>query len=128
MKLTINSNRKIYASKGTVDDMIRAFNSKIKDLEVDSATDIEDDFDSDDTIYGAASSSESFDFVTIDDVLQFLSDRDYDIASDEAISEANAAADYINKTRREGISYSIDDWFHDTELNYPEELEDIPMI
>lgn len=141
MKITCK--RGIKASKGSIDQMIDAFQNRIlqlQDDEVNSSTDIDAcDYQDDmpveecDNIPVEECDSvpveSSLDINNVEtDVLQKLQEAGYDISSPQARAEAKAAADYIIQMNDKGEIYSVDDWYDDTCDNYPEDLEDIPMI
>ena len=52
----------------------------------------------------------------------------YDTNSIEVKNSIDAAAEYILITRQDGdINYSVDEWWKDTEANYPEYFEGLPV-
>lgn len=63
-----------------------------------------------------------------DEVLEILCDNGYDVDSEDVQNYAWAAADYICMTRDYGEEYSVEQWFEDTSDNYPEDLEELPMM
>lgn len=63
-----------------------------------------------------------------DEVLDILYDNGYDVDSEDVQNYAWAAADYICMTRDYGEDYSIEQWWEDTSDNYPEDLEELPML
>lgn len=63
-----------------------------------------------------------------DEVLEILYDNGYDIDSEDVQNYAWDAADYICMTRDYGEEYSVDQWWEDTSDNYPEDLEELPML
>lgn len=58
------------------------------------------------------------------EVRKVLNQYGYDTSVEGADNFISAAAEYIDMSRdyQEG-NYSVEEWLHDTELNYPEELE-----
>lgn len=63
-----------------------------------------------------------------DEVLEILYDNGYDVDSEDVQNYAWDAADYICMTRDYGEEYSVDQWWEDTSDNYPEDLEELPML
>lgn len=64
-----------------------------------------------------------------DEVLEILEDEGYNVYSDIVQGYAWDAAEYIFEVREEeGIDYSVDEWFDDTSSNYPDTLEELPML
>lgn len=63
-----------------------------------------------------------------DEVLEILYDNGYDVDSEDVQDYAWDAADYICMTRNYGEEYSVEQWWEDTSDNYPEDLEELPML
>ncbi len=59
------------------------------------------------------------------ELIQLLDDERYDTSTKEVQNYANAAADYI--VNMAGPNYSVQQWFKDTQANYPEDLEALPV-
>ena len=70
--------------------------------------------------------------VTIDTVLNFLSSKGYDISTDEVKNYAEGVVEYMDMSRqayeKEGMDwpYTLDQWYKDTQQNYPEDLAELP--
>lgn len=70
--------------------------------------------------------------VTIDTVLNFLSSKGYDISTDEVKNYAEGVVEYMDMSRQayenEDMDwpYTLDQWYKDTQQNYPEDLAELP--
>ena len=62
------------------------------------------------------------------EVLDFLAKKGYDTDDREVKNYADAVAEYIDMAREAEGSYTLDQWYKDTKVNYPDELEGLPMI
>lgn len=68
------------------------------------------------------------------DVLKFLGNKGYDTSSPEVDSYADAVVEYLDMCdnawkdsgKQRAEEYSLDQWYKDTEMNYPEELQELP--
>lgn len=49
----------------------------------------------------------------------------YDVSAEAVINTIQAAAEYLEMYKDEGEDYSVDEWWEDTKMNYPEVFEDI---
>lgn len=105
-------------SKGTPEQLMSLVKDRISELsqsdELMSATDI--------------SASSKHDGVL--EVLRFFKNRlNWDIADPEVQNYATAVAEYMDMSRNaysdigQESPYTLEDWYRDTKLNYPEELE-----
>lgn len=61
------------------------------------------------------------------DVLKFLANKGFDIASNSVRKYADAVAEYIEQAR-EHTNYSIEEWYNETKHNYPEDLRELPKV
>ncbi len=67
-------------------------------------------------------------------VLNFLSEKGYDVDNIEVKNYADAVAEYLDMCEEawadqgEDSPYTIQEWYEDTMRNYPDELEDLPRI
>lgn len=63
------------------------------------------------------------------EVLNTLYREGYDPNSEDTAQYASAAAEYIQTVREEtGEDYSVERWLRDTKMNYPEDLEALPVM
>ena len=63
------------------------------------------------------------------EVLNTLYREGYDPNSEDTAQYASAAAEYIQTFREEtGEDYSVEQWFRDTKMNYPEDLKELPVM
>lgn len=60
------------------------------------------------------------------ELLNVLNAEGYDVNTSEVTSYAYAAADYI--VNMAGPGYTVRQWLKDTKMNYPEDLDELPMI
>lgn len=68
------------------------------------------------------------------DVLKFLGNKGYDTSSPEVDSYADAVVEYLDMCdnawkesgKQRAEEYSLDQWYKETEMNYPGELQDLP--
>lgn len=58
-------------------------------------------------------------------VLDFLGSKGYDTSSDDVKNYADAVAEYIDMSDED---YPLDQWYKDTQMNYPEDLEELPRV
>lgn len=135
--------RVIKASTGSPEQMLDAFRQRIdelSDIGIDSSFDYPDDLvDLEDGEYEShatepVEASYDDDHFPVEDVLKFLANKGYDTSSSEVKSYAEGVADYMDMSKaayhETGAQwpYSLSKWYEDTRLNYPEELEGLPMI
>ena len=59
------------------------------------------------------------------EVLDFLKKKGFDISAESTQNYAEAVAEYLDYSPEE---YSLEDWFKDTEMNYPEDLRLLPKV
>lgn len=60
------------------------------------------------------------------ELIQLFDDEGYDTSTKEVQNYAYDAADYI--VNMAGPNYSVQQWFKDTKMNYPEDLEALPVM
>lgn len=133
---------KNYTKYSSLDQMIQSFQNRINELsgsqgDVDSSFDYPDDLvDLENGEYESHATepvNASVDGPT-QEVLNFLASKGYDTSDKSVINYADAVAEYMDMSRqayeREGMEspYSLDQWYEDTMMNYPQELEDLPMV
>lgn len=147
--------RIIKASRGTPEDLIDAVESKIAELEGEGAsTTIKADTGTpEDLMYavtdkiaeieGVSASrslerSSSVDATTriqasysIDEILDFLSNKGYDRNADDVRNFASAVKEYLDMSDEawddygELSPYTLDQWYNDTKMNYGWELDEL---
>jgi hypothetical protein len=70
----------------------------------------------------------------VKEVLDFLGSKGYDTSNREVRNYADAVAEYIDMSRQayqsmgEESPYTVEQWYDDTLMNYPYELEDLPTV
>lgn len=124
-------NRKTH---GSIDQMIDAFKARVDELNepgVESSFDYPEDLiDLENGSYESHATepiNSAVDPVTAE-VLQFFRDKLHLDTDDVRVRNyAEAVAEYVDMAR-EVDSYTLQDWYRDTKMNYPEELEDLPRI
>lgn len=114
----------IRAAKGTPEQFLEALENRLEELQASKDLVIE--------------SSEEFDPLKIpvleylsNKVLEYLRNEGYDVDAEGIKNYADAAAEYIELVRDsdpENSRYSVEDWYKDTKLNYPEELDNLEKI
>lgn len=68
-----------------------------------------------------------------EEVLHFLGEKGYDTDAQTVRNYSDAVAEYMDMSREaykaEGMEspYTLDQWYEDTKMNYPDELDDLPM-
>lgn len=141
-------------SKGTPEQLLNAVRQQISYLEsfkdVTSAQDINssDEFSGQPSelldavktrIVNLEGNVESCDAIVssefpVSDVLEFLANKGYDVTDESVKQYAEGVADYMDISReayeREDLEwpYDLDQWYADTQQNYPHDLEDLPKI
>lgn len=64
-----------------------------------------------------------------DKVLKVLDDNGYDTQDEDVMAYAASAAEYIETARAETDGrYSVNQWFKDTQQNYPEDLKELKRL
>lgn len=63
-----------------------------------------------------------------DEVLKIFDENDFDVEDEEVKKYAEAAAEYIVETRNNWPQYSVEEWFEDTKMNYPEDLDELKKV
>lgn len=64
--------------------------------------------------------------VIYDEVLKLFDELDYDTEHADVKNYASSVAEYIEMSRSYGEEYSVEQWYQDTKMNYPEDLEALP--
>lgn len=62
------------------------------------------------------------------EVLDFLESKGYDVSNKQVKNYADAVAEYVDMVREAQGNYTMQEWYSDTKSNYPEELEDLPIM
>lgn len=93
-------------SFGNTDQLIRALESRIDELQE------------------GIESSVVVEASNFQEVLDKLGAEGFDIHNEEVIKYAKSAFEYIEQARKYG-DYSVDEWYHDTCENYPEDLDNL---
>lgn len=139
---------KINCAKGTPDQMLEQFKNRIGELEgigIDSSFDYPDDLEDlengeyESHVTEPINSSVSYDDLdgedVVGEVLDFFKNKmGLDTDNREVKNYAEAVAEYIDMSRQayahEGRKspYTMEDWYNDTKMNYPDELEGLPTI
>jgi hypothetical protein len=63
-----------------------------------------------------------------DEVLKIFDENDFDVEDEGVKKYAEAAAEYIVETRNNWPQYSVEEWFEDTKMNYPEDLDELKKV
>ena len=80
----------------------------------------------DESLFDEKPINEEYDPVT-KEVIQFLDYKGYDTSDRRVRNYANAVAEYIDMAREALGEYSLEDWYKDTKMNYPEDLKDLKL-
>lgn len=131
---------RISCAKGSPEQMLDQFKARIDELQginIDSSFDYPDDLEDLENGEYESHATEPVN-ASVDgptqEVLNFLASKGYDTSDKSVINYADAVAEYMDMSRQayehEGMEspYSLDQWYEDTMMNYPEELEDLPMV
>lgn len=72
--------------------------------------------------------NESIPPITKKEVTEFFTNKGFDVNAEDVQDYIDGVTEYINQWREEGDDYSIQDWYSDTRMNYPEDLEDLTRL
>lgn len=109
-------------SRGTPDQLLNAVKTRIAELGGGADTDIE-----------SATNITATTF-PVQDVLDFLASKGYDIDDPGVQNYAEGVAEYMDMSReayeRQDMEwpYDLDQWYEDTKLNYPGNLEELAKV
>lgn len=82
----------------------------------------------DESLFEEKELNEYYNDFTTKEVIQFLSSKGFDVNDKRVQNYAEAVAEYIDLAREAEDGYSLEDWYKDTKMNYPEELEDLARV
>ena len=68
----------------------------------------------------------SFDSI-YQELKSFMRFKGYDVEDHDTAQYLTAAAEYIGMSRENGDWYSVEEWYKDTKMNYPEDLKDLKL-
>lgn len=120
-------------TRGTPEQFIDAVERQIAYLQGENIADAEAAGDYTDNVLTAATEISASHF-PVEDVLDFLAAKGYDVSTSEVKSYAEGVADYMDMSREayehEDLDwpYTLEQWYKDTQQNYGDELEDLPKV
>lgn len=110
-------------SKGSPEQLLRAAKAKLAELGgIEECSDVLSTSD----VSGSA--------FPVDEVLDFLATKGYDISNPEVKQYAEGVAEYIDMSHVAYANgdmdwpYTLEQWYADTQQNYPDDLAELPMI
>lgn len=99
--------------------------ARIKKYEVDFIGEEDEEYD-ESLSKKSLKENTSFDSI-YQELKSFMRFKGYDVEDHDTAQYLAAAAEYIGMSRENGDWYSLEDWYKDTKMNYPEDLKDLKL-